>query len=712
MAEETVRNLLTKIEKRELVLPEFQREFTWSKGQTRDLVDSILKRYPIGSLLFWKTDSVPALKNMPDFEPDGRVEVLLDGQQRLTALYMLAKDGIPPYYAPRDVENGNDPRGLHYNLETQEIGYYKKIEMENNPRWVPVVDCFQENGVDPGEIAETVCEEEETDRFSLFRRLSDNLQQLTNILEVKPPVMYVQEEADLRHALTVFDRVNSNGTPLTEADIAMAHMCSRWSETRRQFKAKLHEMTEQGFEFDLTFLTRAMNAVVNGRAEYRVLHGTTEEELIAGWNTLDRLLDYLINFLRDRAYVYTTDDLSTTNVLIPMLGYLAQHRTAFHEERARTRLLYWMYAALYQRRYSGSVDQKLERDLNALEQDRPIDALIAVLREDEGSHEVAPSHLDRRGVSHPLYNMTQILIRAHGGVDWSNGLKLNEPFGDSFSLQRHHIFPKAVLKEVGYDTGDSLNDRQRVHEIANRVPLTQEGNLDIFANPPSEYLPIVEEQNPGNLEKFMVPLDRDLWDTDHYEDFLKERRRLITTHINEYMKRLMEASERPVAPSAARPESTEELIEQGESETVEFKSTLRWHIYAERMDKDIEHASLKTIAAFLNSDGGTLLIGVNDDGEPIGLENDQFASSDKMMLHLTNIIKDRIGASYIRFLRMTVDEVTGMPVLRVDCRPGVVPAYLQHGNDEHFYIRTGPSTTRLQPSEIHEYVEHHFYGED
>ena len=173
MAQETVRNLLTKIEKRELVLPEFQREFTWSREQTRDLIDSLLQRYPIGSLLFWKTDSVPALKNMPDFEPDGRVEVLLDGQQRLTALYMLTKDDVPPYYAPRDLENGSDPSGLHYNLETRELGHYAKIEMENNPRWVPVVDCFRTNGVDVRAITEVVSESED-ERFELYGDLTDD----------------------------------------------------------------------------------------------------------------------------------------------------------------------------------------------------------------------------------------------------------------------------------------------------------------------------------------------------------------------------------------------------------------------------------------------------------------------------------------------------------------------------------------------------------
>ena len=93
---EPVRSLLAKIENKEIVLPEFQREFTWKRGQSRDLIDSLLKGYPIGSLLLWKTGNVPALKNMPDFQPDGRVEVLLDGQQR------IARGAVELRLPPRD----------------------------------------------------------------------------------------------------------------------------------------------------------------------------------------------------------------------------------------------------------------------------------------------------------------------------------------------------------------------------------------------------------------------------------------------------------------------------------------------------------------------------------------------------------------------------------------------------------------------------------
>ncbi|MBD3307394.1 DUF262 domain-containing protein, partial [candidate division KSB3 bacterium] len=615
---EKTSTLLSKIENNEMVLPEFQREFTWSRRQSLELIDSLLKEYPIGSLLIWRTSEVPALKNMPDFEANGRVDILLDGQQRLTALYMLIKDEIPPYYSERDIEAGKDPRNLYFNLETRALGYYKQIEMSNNPRWVRVADCFQSNSVNLRDIAKQIAGER--DAFDVHVHINNNYNDLRSILEKSHSMMYVKDDADLKHALTVFDRVNSNGTPLGEADIALAHMCSAWPETRRVFKEKLSNLKQHGFDFDLNFLIRSMNAVINGRAEYKILHDATEEQLIAGWRVLEKLLDYLINILRDRAYIYSTDDLNTSNVLIPVLGYLAQNNMRFQDDRILKKLIYWIYAALYQSRYGGSVDQRLERDLNTLADDRSVDGLIAVLQEDHGEPKVTPENLDTRGVGHPLYNMSCIVIRAKGGVDWSNGVSLSRPIGQAYSIERHHIFPGAYLYEAGYDTGKNLIHKKRVNEIANRVPLTRSGNMDIFYSPPSDYLPIVQQNNPGNLEKFMIPMDNELWKVEHYEDFLAERRKLIAQAINEYMENLLEDQEGDASQTEKIPVTA--IISQGENDHIEFKSTLRWNIRARRNDDEIQHSSLKTIAAFLNTEGGILLIGINDAGEPVGLEDD------------------------------------------------------------------------------------------
>lgn len=702
---ERISILCSKIANKDLVLPEFQREFTWRKDQSRDLIDSLLKEYPTGSLLFWKTKEAIALKNMPKYEPEGLIEVLLDGQQRLTVLYMLLRDDIPPYYSNEDIEDGKDPRNLYYNIENQDLKYYKQIEMENNPYWVRVCDCFKTNKVSVPEIIKEI----DFENIDLANKISDlhqNLNKLTQIRQVEYPIMFVGEEANLNHALTVFDRVNSKGTPLSEADIALAHLCSAWPKTRRVFKEKLEKLSKQGFDFDLTFLARAINAVINGRAEYHLLHDLKEEQIAAGWNILDGLLDYVVNFLRDRAYIYGTNDLNTNNVLIPLLGYLSKNELKFQNESDSKKLLFWIYAALFQRRYSGSVDQKLARDLSAIETNNSVDSLLAVLKEDEGDPVVTPESLDTRGVGHPLYNMSCIVIRANDGVDWSNGLKLGRPFGSSYSIQRHHIFPKSLLRDAGYDSGNNLIHQKRVNEIANRVPMTQSGNLDIFNKPPEQYLEAVENNNPGNLKKFMIPTDSSLWKIDNYEQFLAKRRKLIAKEINNFMEGLIKNSN---GEKEKTEDKLEKLIKKGESNIIEFKSTLRWNIYAERMDKDIEHSVLKTIAAFLNTDGGSLIIGIDDGKRALGLEMDKFENHDAMLLHLMNIVKDRIGAKFTRFFDMNIEKYKGKEVLYLDCRPGLVPAYVKHNNQEKFYIRTGPSTTELSVSEIHEYIQQRFY---
>lgn len=154
--------------------------------------------------------------------------------------------------------------------------------------------------------------------------------------------------------------------------------------------------------------------------------------------------------------------------------------------------------------------------------------------------------------------------------------------------------------------------------------------------------------------------------------------------------------------------STKELMQQGENDHVEFKSTLRYNKHIQKKDKKIEHAVLKTIAAMLNTEGGMLLVGVNDDGEAIGLEEDHFANRDKMLLHLTGLIKHNIGSLHLKYVHSSIEEVDGKDVLRVDCNPSSRPAFCLDGEEEHFYIRTGPATTSLSISKAHQYIIDHF----
>ncbi len=154
--------------------------------------------------------------------------------------------------------------------------------------------------------------------------------------------------------------------------------------------------------------------------------------------------------------------------------------------------------------------------------------------------------------------------------------------------------------------------------------------------------------------------------------------------------------------------TTLNIIHEGENEFVEFKSTLRYNLYTKKNDKAMEHAVLKTLAAFMNTKGGTLLLGINDDGDALGLDADKFINDDQMLLHLNKLIQTHISTTHTEFVIPVVNNIKGNKVLRIDCEPSTLPAYVSDNNQEYFYVRTGPSTVNLKVSEIFTYIKSRF----
>lgn len=153
-----------------------------------------------------------------------------------------------------------------------------------------------------------------------------------------------------------------------------------------------------------------------------------------------------------------------------------------------------------------------------------------------------------------------------------------------------------------------------------------------------------------------------------------------------------------------------ELIDAGESATMEFKATLRKNLHTGQHDWRIEQGALKTIAAFLNTKGGTLVVGVADDGTTVGVQEDGFPTEDKMHVHLVNLIKARMDATHMFFVTVRFDEYNDERVMVVECDPASTPVYLmdKDGKVERFYIRTGAATTELKLSETQPYLRRRF----
>ena len=166
---------------------------------------------------------------------------------------------------------------------------------------------------------------------------------------------------------------------------------------------------------------------------------------------------------------------------------------------------------------------------------------------------------------------------------------------------------------------------------------------------------------------------------------------------------------------AAPPMTAAELMAVGESSSVEFKQTARWNVHTEQRDPKIELVVAKTVAGFLNADGGTLLIGVDDDARPVGLARDlslmKEPDLDRYELWLMDLLERCLGKPAVANVTVSFEPVDTSDVCRIDVEPAPGPVFLDEpgGNREaDMYVRMGNSTRKLLTDEAVEYVAHHW----
>jgi hypothetical protein len=154
-----------------------------------------------------------------------------------------------------------------------------------------------------------------------------------------------------------------------------------------------------------------------------------------------------------------------------------------------------------------------------------------------------------------------------------------------------------------------------------------------------------------------------------------------------------------------------ELLEKGEGERLEFKSTLRFNLAAGKPGKEIELAALKTLTAFMNTDGGVLAVGVDDQGRAVGLDADGFENDDHALRHFSSLFAQHIGVEFLNCATFGIRPLEGCKILLVECRKSKEPVILKSGKDEEFYVRAGPSSRRLSLSEFMRRVKRKSGGE-
>jgi len=270
------------------------------------------------------------------------------------------------------------------------------------------------------------------------------------------------------------------------------------------------------------------------------------------------------------------------------------------------------------------------------------------------------------------------------------------------AVERHHLFPKNFLSKQG------ISAIRETNQIANYALVEWGDNAGISDQAPVDYLPILKARfKPTELERiYRLHALPPNWEHLPYQEFLEKRRELMAQVIAEGYSTLM-------AGEIVEDLATEEFdlfkaVMNGESEVVEFKATLRTNLHTGSKDPRMELAVLKTLAGFLNNNGGTLVVGVADDGSPVGIQVDEFENEDKMSLHLVSIVKTRMGIQALTNLHIHFDDHEDCRVMVLKCPKGSMPVFVMEGSTEHFYVRTGPSTTELSPSQTQDYIKQRF----
>ena len=295
-------------------------------------------------------------------------------------------------------------------------------------------------------------------------------------------------------------------------------------------------MKQRGWDLDTRVLLRAMTALLTNQSYLSKLFSTgrqnlTVDDFQSAWTRTKPAMDQATNFIVHNCGIDQPTLMPTANVLIPLVAFFDRYGRHVSTEQAH-HLQRWLYMAFIWSRYSFSVESKLDQDIVALGKDDPIGTMIRNIEDQVGTQRpVTERELQDQLSNSPFMLMAYVLARRAEAQDWFNGVAI----GSGQALEFHHIFPRAVLRQ----RFDLRQDSRIVNQVANLAFLSQKANARIAASDPAVYLAQIDE---ARLRAQYVPLDRSLWTLDRFEDFVRERRRLLADAINQLLQSLLDGS--------------------------------------------------------------------------------------------------------------------------------------------------------------------------
>jgi len=535
----SVRELVGMIERGELKLPEMQRRYVWKGPRVRDLMDSLYRGYPSGSILVWETDREMPTRDVAvpqAHSPFAGHKLLLDGFNLdhpegapREFIEVIADEESPLIEEDEEETEGDDESSepdLQEQLKQRTFVVASKA-LEALPNWVPLSMVFKEDG-DGAILKKAGVTSFDDPRYA---RYTARLQKLRRIRDYPYVMHLLGRELDYLEVAEIFVRVNSLGVKLRGSDLALAQITARWPNSLKLLEAFQEECEERWFTLDLGLLVRAMVVFASEHCTFNTVAKLPIENLKKGWESAKEGLRFAINFLRSNADIEDESLLSSPFLFLPIAVYsqLKQNKLTRPQESA---LLHWLYVANAKGRYSrGSSETLLDEDLAIVFRGGHPDALLAPMISQFGRLHIEPSDLAGRSTRHPLFSMAFLALKAAGAKDWDSRLAISlTNQGRLHFIQHHHIFPKSLLKKAGYEKAE-------INEIANMAIISGGANRRISNKEPALYFPEIIRKHGSDepLRSQVIPLEPELLRMENYRKFLQARRVALAELINRHI---------------------------------------------------------------------------------------------------------------------------------------------------------------------------------
>ena len=561
-AEATVDELVSRIERGQLRLPEMQRRYVWRSTRVRDLLDSLYRGYPSGAILLWETnEEVP----QQDFavsqqnNPYQNTQLLLDGQQRLTSLSAVIRG------EPVSVRGRKKPIELLFNLEhpeqlavvteVHEDGHDGDEDDEDNdedadsteddlqkrfnqmvfvvatkkleqlPQWVRVTEVFKSNS-DREFIKRAGITDLDDPRHEKY---SQRLARLRAIKQYLYRMDVLEKSLSYDEVTEIFVRVNSLGAKLRSSDLALAQITAKWRGALKTFQEFQKQCHEEGFDVDLGLHLKNLVAFATKQSRFLTVGNLPSDTLQRAWRECVPGMEFAVNFLKSNAGIDSPALLSSPFLLVALAYYGHVRNYTIGASEAQT-LRHWALLANAKGRYSrGSSETLLDQDLATVRDGGGATDLLDRLRLQVGRLDIAPEELEGRNQRSALFKTMFLAFRDAGARDWRSNLAIAlDHRGLTHKLQFHHIFPKALLKS-------HYNSRE-ADDIANLAFIGGRTNRQISDKAPIKYFPgLIEKAGDSAFEAQCIPTTPAFLDIDTYKVFLVERRRFISERLNEFL---------------------------------------------------------------------------------------------------------------------------------------------------------------------------------